>query len=231
MTEDRDYLAQALLRKVAHDIVGSAGVTRGALAEIERSSGALDDQQAALFGMARRGLTRLERIARRLRFAALADAAELTPALASCDLREVLAAATAEALELDGRKTVVVEKVIPDEPVLVRADQELLKIALAEVVSNAVRFARKSVRLEIDKVGDRARVLADDDGPGFPAGFIVERPHLRSREGQRGSGLSLACVLSIVEHHGGTFAIEARPTRGPEDKPGGSRVRVELTAG
>lgn len=218
-----DWVTQSVFRKVAHDIVGSAGVTKGALVEIERSLGApTNEQQAALFAMARRGIARLERLARRLRLSALAESTELSATLRPLDLREVLVEAVSEAAELDSRRTIQLERVLPKVPLTVNADPELLRVAFAEVVSNAQRFARKLVRVETHADGDRVEVIVEDDGPGFMADFSEQlQPRLRPREGQRGAGLSFACVLAIVETHHGSFLIEPR-----SGGAAGARVRM-----
>ncbi|NUP13641.1 MAG: hypothetical protein HOW73_47000 [Polyangiaceae bacterium] len=219
------WVTQSLFRKLAHDIVGGAGVTKGALAEIERSLGETpSDSQRALLGMARRGIARLERLARRLRLSALSDARELAASVRAIDLRDTVAEAIAEAVELDSRRTVSMERMLPTAPIKVEGDAELLRVALAELVSNAQRFARKTVRVEASSDDEIAVVTIEDDGPGFTAEFRTQLgPGLRPRDGQKGAGLSLAGVLGIIAGHGGSFSIEP-----PKHGATGARVRVSL---
>ncbi len=222
MSDRSAWVTTSVFRKVAHDIVGGAGVTRGALTEIERTLGAPSEMQTMLLAMARRGLTRLDRLARRLRYAAVAESGDLAPALAELDLRDVARAGAREALELDGRKTVTFEARLPPAAVIAQLDEELVRAAISEVVSNAVRFARKSASLELGEDDAGAFIVVEDDGPGFHAEFASQlHPPLRPREGQRGSGLSLATVLGVMARHDGSFSIEPRP--GGES---GGRVRL-----
>jgi len=227
MTEREQWITQELFRKVAHDIVGCAGITRGALREIELSLGKPPtEQQAALFAMTKRGVVKLERLARRLRLAGLAEGTGAA-SLEHRDLREVIDAAIAEATELDGRRTVSFEYQKPEAPVYVRADVELLRAALSELISNALRFARQRVHVSLSMDGDKVAVLIQDDGPGFSAEFIaqLDPPTLRPRAGQRGSGLSLAGALAIAAMHGGGLKIEA-----PAAGSSGGLVRFALPA-
>jgi signal transduction histidine kinase len=224
--EHDEWVRTTFLRRVAHDIVGGAGVARGALDEIERSAGEPRDDRA-LIAIAKRAITKLERIGRRLRLVGLAEAGELVVAKAAVDLRDVIDQAVAEASELDGRRTVKVERIRADAPLIVQADAEQLRIALSEVVANAIRFARARVRvIERRTESDTFVVIVEDDGPGFPDSLYGElRPRLRSREGQRGMGASLPVVLDIAELHGGTLEIRRAEWEGAER---GARVSISL---
>jgi signal transduction histidine kinase len=227
-SEHDDWVRTTFLRRVAHDIVGGAGVTRGALDEIERMA-AEGRRDEALLAIARRAVTKLERIGRRLRLVGLAEGGELVIAKASVDLREVVDAGVAEAAELDGRRTVKVERVRADVPLVTQADAEHVRIAISEIVANAIRFARTRVRvMERRDEHDIFVIVIDDDGPGFPPSLASElKPRLRSREGQRGMGASLPVAVDIVEGHGGRVAFETAEWDGSSR---GGRVRLSFPA-
>jgi signal transduction histidine kinase len=227
-SEHDDWVRTTFLRRVAHDIVGGAGVTRGALDEIERMA-AEGRRDEALLAIARRAVTKLERIGRRLRLVGLAEGGELMIAKASVDLREVVDAGVAEAAELDGRRTVKIERVRADAPLVTQADAEHVRIAISEIAANAVRFARARVRvIERRDEHDTFVIVIDDDGPGFPPSLASElKPRLRSREGQRGMGASLPVAVDIVEAHGGRVSFETAEWDGSAR---GGRVRLSFPA-
>jgi signal transduction histidine kinase len=82
-------------------------------------------------------------------------------------------------------------------------------------------------RLECRRVGDHARIVVDDDGPGVPTaerGRVFDRfvriDSPRSRE-SGGAGLGLSIVAQIVEAHHGSVEIG-------ESGSGGARFVVEL---
>jgi signal transduction histidine kinase len=223
---DERWVKTTFLRRIAHDIVGSAGVAKGALDEIERGAESDTPQQQSFYAIARRSITKLERIARRLRYAALAEAGELPAARAAVDLRGVVDKAEEEASSLDGRRTVKVERIRGPEPLLVNADAEQLFVAIAELLSNAIRFARTRVRVREQRTERGVTLTIDDDGPGFPITLIEQlRPRLRSRDGQRGLGASLPVAVDIIEQHGGTLELSAAEWEGVKR---GARVVLTL---
>jgi two-component system OmpR family sensor kinase len=108
------------------------------------------------------------------------------------------------------------------EPVVVSGDEDLLRQALANLVSNAAIHAgpNATTTLTVFATGARARVEVRDDGAGMSAdavGRATERFYRadpsRSRE-RGGSGLGLAIVAGIVAAHDGDLSIESTPDVG-----------------
>jgi signal transduction histidine kinase len=104
-------------------------------------------------------------------------------------------------------------------------DGRSLSRAIANVVRNAVRYARSRVVLTVEQSGTRTTVSVDDDGPGVPP---AERERMfepfARMEGSRGRdsggvGLGLAIVKSVAQWHGGDARIGDSPL-------GGARVSI-----
>lgn len=225
---ETSWATTALFRKVAHDIVGTAGVARGAIEELSRGVGA-DTSQVTMIDLARRSLARLDRLARRLRLAALAQEGPLVATRGPVDVASLVEAAIADATALDARKAVQMDR-LPIEPRrTVVGDRELLTTAVAELVSNAMRFARKRVRIAVEGAdGGRIAIVVDDDGPGWPAGFAEAIfPILRDRPGQRGSGVSLPIVAVIAREHAGELVLTQSPLADAQGRHGAT-ARLEL---
>ena len=113
------------------------------------------------------------------------------------------------------------------EPVRVQGDLTRLSQALRNLVDNASRYARSSVRLSLVRAGASAVLTVDDDGPGVPA---AERQRVFARfvrldesrdRASGGAGLGLPIVREVILGHHGAVAI----TDSPE---GGCRVIVQL---
>ncbi|MET0209972.1 MAG: two-component system sensor histidine kinase CreC [Burkholderiaceae bacterium] len=113
------------------------------------------------------------------------------------------------------------------EAVALRADPELIALALSNLLTNALDFAPSGTALELS-VGARdgsAFFELRDHGPGVPPGAwsqLGQRFFSTARPGslRKGSGLGLAIVRQIAELHGGRLSFT------PGDP--GLRVRIDL---
>ncbi len=113
-------------------------------------------------------------------------------------------------------------------PATVAGDRDLLFQMVANLLDNALKFAPpgSSVQVRTQCLAGKSRLLVSDRGPGVPA---AERERVfdrfyrveRSRHAP-GSGLGLALVKAVVDHHRGTVWLE--------DAAPGLRVVAELPA-
>lgn len=113
------------------------------------------------------------------------------------------------------------------EPVRVQGDLLKLSQVLRNLVDNASRYARTSVRLGLVGAGPNAVLTVDDDGPGIAP---AERQRVFERfvrldesrdRASGGAGLGLPIVREVVLGHHGAVAVTDSPT-------GGCRVIVQL---
>ena len=131
---------------------------------------------------------------------------------------------------IDAEATAVLD--VPDDLPLVNTDPVLLERALANVVSNAVRFSPSGSppRVIATCAPDSHVLIIDvvDHGPGVPddqrSRVFEPFQQLGDRRTSGGVGLGLAVAKGFVEAVGGR--IEARSTPG-----GGLTMRVELPIG
>lgn len=92
----------------------------------------------------------------------------------------------------------------------VNGDPDLLASAIANVVDNAVKYARSRVTIKLT-TQDRNSVCVriQDDGPGIP---VSERPHIgrhfyRLDHSKEGVGLGLTSVRAIAGLHNGKLEL------------------------
>lgn len=201
------YLRTELLERIAHELRGPAGVTLGALDELEH---ALDDAQRAqhklLFAMARRGARRVLRTAERLtRTAQLEGSGIHAVATAPTDLRGIVKQATEEAEAVEGRSSIKVALSLPEQPCMVAVDGGWLQIALGELVAQAIRCARKQVEVQLEAVAAKVRVTVTDDRIATteltPTRFVP----LKDR---RDAALGWPLICDVAEAHGGELQTE-----------------------
>ncbi len=140
-------------------------------------------------------------------------------ALADVDLATLVRDAAADARLATPGKAIEVEA---GQPVVIEADEDRLRQALANVVGNAVVHTDVDapVRIGCGLQDGTAVITVADDGAGMPAEVaerITERFYradpARSRA-RGGSGLGLAIVEAIVGAHGGTITIDTAPGSG-----------------
>jgi signal transduction histidine kinase len=115
-------------------------------------------------------------------------------------------------------------------PVLGNAED--LRRLVRNLLENAIRHARHSVRLSASTSGRRTRFDVADDGPGVrpeERELVFERFYrgdpARSR-GADGTGLGLAIARTIAESHGGTIRVDSPGFEAASD--GGARFSVDL---
>lgn len=104
----------------------------------------------------------------------------------------------------------------------VLADRTLLRRALVNVVTNALRHTPPGGRVRLTARTDGAGIITsvDDTGAGIPADVLPRvfdryfRVPGTTRDPSDGSGLGLAIVRGIVHLHGGTATIASAPGRG-----------------
>jgi signal transduction histidine kinase len=104
-----------------------------------------------------------------------------------------------------------------------RGNRELVTQALANLVDNAIKYAKPAgaevsgrpaeVVVRADSDGDRIRLTVADHGPGIPAadrGRVVERfVRLEESRSEPGSGLGLSLVSAVAHLHGGELQLES----------------------
>ena len=105
----------------------------------------------------------------------------------------------------------------------VNGDRDRLKQVLLNLVGNALQYTPPGgeVFLGLARVGEQARIVVRDTGPGIPPEdlpYIFERFYRaeksRTRAKPGGFGLGLSIAQWIVENHGGTIKVESKEGQG-----------------
>ncbi|HLI15275.1 MAG TPA: HAMP domain-containing sensor histidine kinase [Acidimicrobiales bacterium] len=171
---------------------------------------------------------RLERLIGDLLDLARLDASTFSLDLVPLDLAETVASA-AEALRYEFDAAGVALDVDVPELALGVADEDRLRQVVANLLENALKFARARVTVTLARApGDEVVLRVVDDGPGIAAEdlpHVFERHFSSSRYPARaaGSGLGLTIVAELTAAMGGT--IEVTSPLGPA---GGTAIAVTL---
>lgn len=120
--------------------------------------------------------------------------------------------------EVEGR---TIEWVVSDLPT-VTADLMMLRMAVRDLLSNAVKYTRQTERPRIE-IGCRDEVSQDvvfvkDNGVGFDMAYVDKLfgvfQRLHKWEEYEGTGIGLANVRRVMERHGGRTWAEGAEGRG-----------------
>jgi len=114
-----------------------------------------------------------------------------------------------------------VEIVLPDDDTMLNADHERITQVLANIISNAIKFAPENSKVVVDqKVEDgNLEVRISDSGPGIleeerALVFDRFRQSKRDQGKKSGSGLGLAICASIIKEHGGQIGVDSNNGKG-----------------
>jgi signal transduction histidine kinase len=189
--------------RVAHELRGPAGVTLGAIDELELSLGANAEAHRALIAMARRGVGKVLRTAERLSRKSQLDAGRAVMAPTTIDLRTLVTRAREEAEQLESRRGIEVTVEANDGSWLMTVDESWAQVVLTEMISLSIRAARREVKIALTRDNDRPQVVVTDDG----------RPPAAQAQGGHASPADrrTAC-LSLPVAHGAARALGAELT-------------------
>jgi two-component system sensor histidine kinase PrrB len=139
------------------------------------------------------------------------------------DVGDVVLRATADLRR--SHPDVTVDATLPPTDVIVSGSEAGLRLALDNLLTNAVRHGRAGrVAVIVSTSVGRTAVAVDDDGPGIPAderGGVTGRFVRGSSAAPGGSGLGLAMVAQQAALHGGRLLLLDSPC-------GGLRAVLEL---
>ena len=122
------------------------------------------------------------------------------------DIREVLYDCLRGTEQLTEQRKLCITPCFDEKPVSVNCDEVQLRRAFTNIITNALRYAKKEIQIECKADRGKAIVRIRDDGEGIAPELL---PHIfdrfySTRKGGAGIGLSLA--KEIVSLHKGTIS-------------------------
>ncbi|WP_305987644.1 sensor histidine kinase [Roseibium sp. MMSF_3544] len=117
-------------------------------------------------------------------------------------------------------------EILSDPSACVYAERSDITEILGNILDNAAKWARRSVRLILSVSEDLCSIKVEDDGPGVDEAEFVRilRQGQRLDETKSGTGLGLTIVADIVERYGGKIRMS-------RSRLGGLSLTVDLPSG
>ncbi|MFC5408764.1 sensor histidine kinase [Larkinella bovis] len=230
-------LKQKKLSEIKNDFINNMThelktplATVSAAVEALQHFGALDDPQKtqAYLGISKNELQRLSDLVEKVLNMAVDETKELElnrEWLRPSDLiGEVVENHQLKAGAGDSTKPVAFEVETGSENAPVQADRLHLGNAINNLIDNAIKYSRDSVRIRISSRTDARgwQLCVQDNGNGIPKMYheaIFDR-FFRVPTGNlhpvKGFGLGLSYVRQVVEKHGGRIEVSSEPGQGSE---------------
>ncbi len=120
--------------------------------------------------------------------------------------------------------------------VSIKGEDRILKLALSNIVSNAVKYTNDggAIRVKLSERRNSVIVSVADNGIGIPdneKGKVFEdfyRTSLSKKKSSDGSGLGLSITLETIRKYGGTIRVESPSYLKESDTMPGSEFIIEL---
>lgn len=209
-----------LLGRIDHELKNPVMATNLALDRLRAARSGSDEASEALAVIG----TQSERFAALLQsLRKIVDVEHRRLDLESLDLAEILTTIQAEAASTAAGAARSWTLALPQAPwplPRITGDNDLLYLAVHNVVDNAIKYTRPGDRIEIRAAETAGGVTVEvaDTGAGIPAdevdGVWDELSRASTARGIAGQGLGLALVRSVVQRHGGRVELRSRVGQG-----------------
>lgn len=216
-----DALRREFVANVSHELRTPLTVMKGYIETLQYIEMAADERSRTIGRMAEQASRMQALLDDSLTLAELESG--LRPSLDTwISLGALVTVCVSDARVLSGaRHEIVVAE--PDDDIELAGSQHELRSALANLLSNAVRYSPPGRRIEVSwyRLGQGGcRIVVSDNGPGIAAEHLprlTERFYRvdqgRSRE-SGGTGLGLAIVRQVMQRHGGEIQVESEVGKG-----------------
>jgi len=218
---EADRTRRALLAAVSHDLRSPLAAASAAVANLSSDEVAwTTDERAELLATAQEALDRLAWLVENLLDMSRLQAGRLSVFPAPVGLDDVIPGVLSDL----GAAAHAIVVTVPDDLPLVLADPALLERVIANLLSNAARYAppEHPPLVAASALGDRVEVRVVDRGPGLSEKdreqVFTPFQRLGDTDNTTGIGLGLALSRGLTEAMGGTLT--------PEDTPGGGLTMV-----
>jgi two-component system OmpR family sensor kinase len=214
---------KAFIADAAHELRSPIAAMQLQAQLVERAQTG-EDARAAIADL-KAGIQRAGHAVRQLLTLARQDPDLAAKPFVSVSLAELARSVIGDQIALAAAKDIDLGLAAADERALVLGDTEGLRILLANLVENAVRYTPKGGRVDVhirQEEGGKPSIEVDDTGPGIALkdqGRVFDRFFRGEGTAEPGTGLGLAIVKTVADRHGALVRLR-------NVEPHGLRVKV-----
>jgi signal transduction histidine kinase len=215
-------LRRSFVHVVLHDLRSPVGAAITLIDNVINLGQPLGEEQQRWLGRAEARLRGALDLLRGLRLLADLETEPLQGMMQPLDLLPALRATIDEFADLAQQRRQTLRAELPEQLPPVRGIERLLRQAIANYVSNAVKYTGEGGEIVVRALpaDGFVRVEVSDNGPGI---LPADQEHLfhefarGARPGQPrapGTGLGLSIVRRVAEQHGGRVGVSSHPGQG-----------------
>lgn len=214
-------LRRSFLHVVLHDVRSPVGTVVSMLdGLVDGIDGPLAEPQARRIKRAGERLDGVLELLRNLRVLADLETEQLEPMMVSVDLLATIRASVEDQVDFAEHRGIELKVDLPSSLPRVRVVERLVREALANYLTNAIKYTQSGGRVVAGAFTAQGivRVTVTDNGPGVPLdrqGRLFQEFSGRGAANKTaGIGLGLSIVRRIAEAHGGRAGVVSEPGRG-----------------
>ncbi|MBM4358723.1 MAG: HAMP domain-containing histidine kinase [Deltaproteobacteria bacterium] len=215
--EERVRVKAHLLTLVGHELATPLQTIRLTFELLEREGVTAPDKVASRVGFFLRAAEQLRGMLEPLLEYIQLDAGRTEYGRAPVDLAAECDAVLAPFRDLATARSLGLDLRIEADLVSTSLDRKLLRLALGDLVSNAIKYSTSGrIEVTVRRDGDALQLVVADEGRGIPEAALprvfepFERLDFASSRRAPGFGLGLALLHEAVTRHGGSITVASQ---------------------
>ncbi len=102
------------------------------------------------------------------------------------------------------------------DKIILKGDPYQLKALMENLLGNAIKYAKSTIEIELQKSDDYIHFIISDDGPGIPEKYLgkIFDEYFQVPGSKKGTGLGLYSAKKVVENHRGKICVHSFPDMG-----------------